>query len=70
MKTALALAAALSLAACSKPAPPEKERPPEPQSKAGMAATLHAPLEKAKHVQVDVDKDAEGTRKAVDDAGG
>jgi len=67
MKTALALAAALSLAACSKPAPPEKERPPEPQSNAGMAATLPAPIENAKHVQVDGDNDAEPPPKAVDD---
>jgi hypothetical protein len=63
----------LLLAACSKPQPPEKERPPEPRSAeahTGLGDAIRAPLDKAKGVEDQVQKDKEAQDAAIEAAGG
>lgn len=61
-----------SLAAC-EPEPPEKERPPEPQAAAQhtqMRDAIHAPIERAREVETDVEDAAEAQREAIEAATG
>jgi hypothetical protein len=61
---ALAAAAALlACAACSKPAPPDTDRPPEPQA---AASELHAPIDRAKAADAQVEDAAAKQRAAID----
>ncbi|SEL54639.1 hypothetical protein SAMN05428989_1891 [Pseudoxanthomonas sp. GM95] len=57
---ASALLTSLALGACSPPAAPQPEKPPAPQATA-MSQAIHAPLNKAKAVegQVQAAKDAQ-----------
>ena len=58
----------LALAACRPPEPPDTDRRPEPQAK--PAATLHAPLHKARSVEAELEQAAAARRAAVEAAGG
>ncbi|GAB3346691.1 hypothetical protein [Lysobacter tyrosinilyticus] len=69
----------LALAACSKPQPPEKERPVEPQSAKpdglGNGATdmpemIQAPVDRARKVRDDMQKEEEQRQEAIDKAEG
>lgn len=71
MKTrlvALVLACA-ALAACTKPQPPDKERPVDPQA-TQLRDAVQQPIEQAKGVDAAVGQGAQGTRAAIDAAGG
>ena len=58
----------VALAACSKPRPPDKERPPEPQvaQHTELRDAIQAPLDKARHVEADMQKAADAQRAAID----
>jgi hypothetical protein len=65
--------ALLSLTACSPPAPPEKEQPPDPQAArahTGLRDAIQAPLDKAKGVEDQLQKDKEAQDAAIEAAGG
>jgi len=59
----------LLLAARSNPQPPDKERPPEPKA-GSAAATLQAPIDRARQVEATLDAAAQARRDQVEDAGG
>ena len=70
---ALLSCALLALAACSKPQPPEKEQPPEPtaaQAHNDLDDAIREPLDKARNVEIDVQKAADDQQKAIDAATG
>ena len=54
------------------PEPPEKERPPEPQAAqhTQLRDAIHAPLDRARQVEVDTQEAAEAQREAIDAATG
>jgi hypothetical protein len=65
--------ALLSLTACSPPAPPEKEHPPEPQAArahSGLRDAIQVPLDKAKAVEDQVQKDKDAQDATIEAAGG
>ena len=68
----LAACALLLLAACSRPQPPEKERPPEPKAQASSALrdAINEPLDKAKGVEDQLQKDKDAQDAAIEAAGG
>lgn len=61
-----------ALAACSKPKPPEKERPVEPQAgqHTQLRDAIQAPLDKARAVEDQVQRDADAQRDAIEASGG
>lgn len=65
-------AATFALLSACQPEPPDRERPPEPQ--AAQHTQLHdaiqAPIERARQVEVDMEKAAEAQRDAIDAASG
>ncbi|HSM10133.1 MAG TPA: hypothetical protein VK827_00990 [Lysobacter sp.] len=62
----------LALVSGCTPEPPEKERPPEPQAAqhTQLRDAIHAPLDRARQVEVDTQKAAEAQREAIDAATG
>ncbi len=65
MATAMATAAATVLllcAACTRPERPDTERPPEPQA----AGAIHAPIDRAKAAEGQVEDAAAKQRAAID----
>ena len=65
--------ALLSLTACSPPEPPEKDLPPEPQAShahAGLRDAIREPLDKAKGVEDQLQKDKAAQDAAIEAAGG
>ena len=63
----------LLLTACSKPQPPEKEQPPEPkaaQAHTQLRDAIQAPLDKAKGVEDQLQKDKDTQDAAIEAAGG
>jgi hypothetical protein len=63
----------LLLTACSKPRPPEKEQPPEPkaaQAHTQLRDAIQAPLDKAKGVEDQLQKDKDAQDAAIEAAGG
>ena len=63
----------LLLAACT-PEPPEKDRPPEPQAArqahTGLRDAIQAPLDKARDVEGQLQKDKDAQDAAIEAAGG
>ena len=67
------LCCALLLTACSPPEPPEKDLPPEPQAaraRTGVGDAIQAPLDKAKAVEDQLQKDKAAQDAAIEAAGG
>ncbi len=66
------VAALLTLLLACRPEPPERERPPKPR--AAQPTQLHdaiqAPIDRARQVEIDVEKAAEAQRDAIDAASG
>ncbi|HEY1142093.1 MAG TPA: hypothetical protein VGE88_18095 [Lysobacter sp.] len=63
----------LLLTACSKPQPPEKEQPPEPkaaQAHTQLRDAIQAPLDKAKGVDDQLQKDKDAQDAAIEAADG
>lgn len=53
------------MAGCSKPKPPDKDRPVEPQA-TQLRDAIQAPIEKAQHVEGDVQEAADQQRAAIE----
>ena len=68
MRTLIGCVVLAALAACSKPPAPEKERPPVPKAAqhTQMRDAIQAPLDKARHVEADMQKAADAQRAAID----
>lgn len=67
------LCCALLLTACSPPEPPEKDLPPEPQAartQTRLSEAIQAPLDKAKSVEDQLQKDKDAQDAAIEAAGG
>lgn len=63
----------LLLTACSKPRPPDKEQPPDPQAAQAhteLRDAIQAPLDKAKAVEDQLQKDKDAQDSAIEAAGG
>lgn len=63
------VAAMLALLPACRPEPPDRERPPEPQA-VELRDAIQAPIDRARQVEIDVEKAAEAQREAIDAASG